>query len=122
MHLISVADLVDIGMAPGNAIRLKEYASKWWNDERRRVAKRPRDMETVSISTLSIPPLAESTPPSKRLRFEKRFNDGGGMTVYGPAVKSGSCEDEDYTWWLYSKELKMYLQLPMNKVPVLEDY
>ena len=122
MHLVSVADLVDIGMAPGDAICLKKYALKWWNGEHHHVAKHPRDVETVSISTQAIPPLAELTPLSKRLHFEKCFNDDGGMTVYRPAVKSGSCKDEDYTWWLYSKELKMYLQLPMNKAPVLKDY
>ena len=122
MHLVGVEELAKIGMLPGDALRLKDYASKWWNNKHRRVAKRPRDAETVSVSTRALPPLAKTTPPSKCLRFEKRFNDGGGMTIYGPAVKSGSCEDEDYTWWLYSDELKMYLQLPTNKVPILKDF
>ena len=120
MHLINVRDLVDIGMPPGDAIRLREYAAKWWSDERRQVAKRPRDAETTSNS--AIRSVAESTPPSKQLRFEKCFNDGGGMTIYRPAVKSGSWDDDaDYTWWVFSKELKMYVPLPIGKVPVLDD-
>jgi hypothetical protein len=127
MHLVNVSDLVDVGMPPGDAIRLKEFASRWWTDERRHASKRqrPRDVETIhntAASTSAIPLPAEMTPSSKRLRFEKRFNDGGGMTIYGPGVKSGSCEDEDYTWWLYSKDLKMYVPLPMDKVPILPDY
>jgi hypothetical protein len=123
MHLVNVSDLVGIGMPPGDAIRLKEYASKWWTDERRHAVKRPRDVETVhnAASTPALPLTAEMTPPNKRVRFEKRFNDGGGMTIYGPGVKSGSCEDEDYTWWVYSKDLMMYVPLPMDKVPVLPD-
>ena len=123
MHLVSVSDLTDIGMPPGDAIRLKEYSSRWWTEERQCVRKCPRDMHTTenpNMSPQALPLAADSTPPSKRLHFEKRFNDGGGMTVYGPAIRSGSWEDEDYMWWLYSKELKMYLPLPINKVPVLE--
>jgi len=107
-------------MPPGDAIRLKEYASRWWTDECRCVGKCPHELETVHNANTSTQVASESTPPSRRLRFKKRFNNGGGNTVYGPAVKSGSWEDEDYTWWLYSKELKMYLPLPMNKVPILK--
>ena len=123
MHLVNISELADIGMPPGDAIRLKEYASKWWMDERRHAAKRPRNMEAVYNTTPppAIPSAADTTPPNKRLRFEKRFNTGGGMTTYGPGIRSGSCEDEDYTWWVYSKDLEMYIPLPMNKLPVLCD-
>ncbi|KAF8270730.1 hypothetical protein EI94DRAFT_1797821 [Lactarius quietus] len=111
MHLINVTDLVDIGMLPSDAICLKEYAH-------------PHD-ETVHhnaiMLTQALPPASESTPPSKRLRFEKHFNDGGGNTVYGPAVRSGSWGEVDYTWWIYSKELSMYVPLPSNKVPYLKN-
>ena len=33
MHLVSVGDLGNIGMAPGDAIHLREYASRWWTDK-----------------------------------------------------------------------------------------
>jgi hypothetical protein len=75
MHLINVSDLVNIGMPPSDAIRLREYTAKWWPDERRQVAKRPRDAETTGNSTIRS--VAKSTPPSKRLHFEKHFNDRG---------------------------------------------
>ena len=119
MHLVSVADLGNVGMAPGDAIRLREYASRWWTDERRHATKRPRDTE---VSTQALPPVSKSTPPSKKLRFEKRYNGGGGLMTFGPAVKSGTLDDDvDYAWWVYSKELGMFVPLPMGKVPVLLD-
>ena len=125
MHLVSVGDLGNIGMAPGDAIHLREYASRWWTDECRRAAKRPCDTETIhtaNTSTRTLPPVSESTPLNKQLRFEKHFNDGGGMTIYGPAVKSGSWDDDmDYTWWVYLKEMNMYVPVPMGKVPVLDE-
>lgn len=122
MHIISISDLVTIGMAPGDAIRLREYASRWWTEEHRCVAKRPRETGISSTSARALLPTSELTPPSKRLHFEKRYNDGGAMTIYGPAVKSGGWDDDaDYMWWVYSKEMSMYVPLPMGKVPVLND-
>ena len=119
MHLVSVADLGNVGMAPGDAICLREYASRWWTDERRRATKRPRDTE---VSTQALLPVSKSTPPSKKLRFEKRYNRGGGLMTFRPAVKSGTLDDDvDYMWWVYSKELGMFVPLPMGKVPVLLD-
>ena len=43
------------------------------------------------------------------------------MRLYRPAVRSGNCEVEDYTWWVYSEELDMFVPLLMNKVPVLKE-
>jgi hypothetical protein len=120
MHIINVSDLVEIGMPPGDAIWLKEFAAKWWADERQRVAKRPRNAET----TPPHPRPVDSTPPNKRLRFEKRFNDGSTARYYGPDVRSGNHvpnhEDDDHTWWVFSKELAMFVPVPMGKVPVLK--
>jgi hypothetical protein len=129
MHHVSVSDLVEVGVSPGDAIRLREYASKWWAEECQRVAKRQRTPDAGSsrhraASSLATP-VTDSTPPNKRLRFEKRFNDGGGMTTYGRAivdVKGGyDFEENDYTWWVYSKDLKMDIPIPLGKVPVLAD-
>lgn len=127
LHFVSVNDLVDVSMSPGDAIRLREYASMWWAEERRRVAKRPRALDdgpptTSTSATLPV----DTTPPQKRLRFEKRFRNGGGMTVWGRAVvdmRAGADGDDDvpsdYTWWVYSNDLKMHIPLPPGKLPVL---
>ena len=91
---------------------------RWWTEERQRVAKRPRNVEI----TPAFPLPDVSTPPNKRLRFEKRFNNRGAARYYGPDVRSGNCEDDaDHTWWVYSKELLMFVPLPMGKLPVLDD-
>ena len=69
----------------------REFASRWWTDECWRAAKHPHDMDTIhtaNTSTQTLPPASKSTPPNKWLCFEKCFNDGGGMTIYGPTVKS----------------------------------
>lgn len=127
LHLISVQDLVEIGMSPGDAIRLRDYALRWWTEERQRVAKRPRvvdDTSTDSHATLTTaPPATDITPPNKRFRFEKRFNDGGGMTTYGPGIieDKGNYQSNDYTWWVYSRDLKMDVPLPVGKVPIIAD-
>ena len=93
MHLVSVSDLTDIGMPPGDAIHLREYASQWWTEECQHVAKCPHDIEPVYDNFLT-----KLTPLSKQLCFEKCFNDGGRMTIYRPAVRSESWGDEDHTW------------------------
>ena len=42
--------------------------------------------------------------------------------TFRPAVKSGTLDDDvDYVWWVYLKDLGMYVPLPMGKVPVLLD-
>lgn len=41
LHLINNADLAEVGISPGDAIQLKEYASMWWMNEQRCVAKCP---------------------------------------------------------------------------------
>jgi hypothetical protein len=53
MHLIGVSNLADIGMPPGDAIHLKEYASKWWTDECQHVRKHPCEVETVQDANIS---------------------------------------------------------------------
>ncbi|KAI9457459.1 hypothetical protein BJY52DRAFT_1120377 [Lactarius psammicola] len=119
MHLVDISELVDVGMPPGDAIWLKDYASRWWTEERRCAAKHPHNSDATSAPAPLL--TAVTTPLNKRMRFKKRFNNEGGMTVFGPGVVSGNCKDEDYTWWVYSKELKMYVRLPVNKVPVFPD-
>ena len=131
LHLVNVQDLVDIGVSPGDAIRLREYASKWWMEERRRVSKRPRapDTDIAERHTVPTAPISaiDTTPPHQRLRFEKRFKGGGGMTTHGRAIVNANEFSDlgmpagDYSWWVYSKDLGMDVPLPPGKVPVLAE-
>jgi hypothetical protein len=124
LHLVNVQDLVEIGVSPGDTIRLREYATKWWVDERRRASKRPcapdtNKNECCVVSTSAFPPATTATPLNKRLRFEKHYFDRGGCTTHGRAIVKGNCNGDDFTWWVYSKDLKMDVLLPPGKVPVL---
>ncbi|KAI9452725.1 hypothetical protein BJY52DRAFT_1190070 [Lactarius psammicola] len=76
MHLVDISELVDVGMPPGDAIWLKDYASRWWTEECQCAAKRPHNLDATSAPAPL--PTAVTTPPNKRMRFEKCFNDGGG--------------------------------------------
>ncbi len=122
MHHISVSNLADVGMPPGNAICLKEYASKWWTEKCQHGVKCPCNMETeCQASTSAPPPIVHTTPLSKHLCFQKCFNDGGEMTMYGPGIATGRREDNaDYVWWVYSKDLKMYVPLLPDNVPIIK--
>jgi hypothetical protein len=126
LHLVNVQDLVEIGVSPGDAIWLREYAAKWWVDERRRASKRPRapdadKNERRVASPSAFPPAAGATPPNKRLRFEKRYFNGGGCTTHGRTIVNGNGNGNDFTWWVYSQDLKMDVPLPPGKVPVLAE-
>jgi hypothetical protein len=129
LHHVSVNDLVEVGVSPGDAIRLEEYASKWWVEESQHVAKCPRVPDPGSGGHRATPTLADSlidnTPPSKWLHFEKRFDDGGGMTTWGRAIADMKAdyepEDTDYKWWVYSEDLQMAVPIPPGKLPILAD-
>jgi hypothetical protein len=41
MHLVNNDDLAEVGISPGDAIQLKEYASRWWVDKWQCIAKQP---------------------------------------------------------------------------------
>ena len=60
--------------------------------------------------------------PKQKAALQKALQWRGGLMTFRPAVKSGSLDDNaDYAWWVYSKELGMFIPLPMGKVPVLLD-
>jgi hypothetical protein len=99
-------------------------------EEGRRVSKCARAPDTDrterhAASTSAFPLATDTTAPNKRLRFEKRYADGGGWTTHGCAIvnkkEPSTYDPDDYTWWVYSKDLKMDVPLPPGKVPVLAE-
>ncbi|KAJ7903197.1 hypothetical protein B0H13DRAFT_1538086, partial [Mycena leptocephala] len=72
LHMLPDQDLMDIGMNKGDAIRLKAGAQEWW--------KGP-DAKKKHI---------DATPPSKKVSFEHRWDDGGSMRFFGPRIIAGS--------------------------------
>jgi hypothetical protein len=110
LHLVDDAVLKNVGFTPGDVIRLKQNSQQWWNSKD---AKRKRANETPSV---------QSTPPNKRVAFEKRYHDGGCYRVYGPRM----VEDDEFTpatdidWYYFCKARDAWVPLPLGHAPVLD--
>lgn len=108
---VALSDLTaaDVGIPPGDALRLKRGSSDWWNH----MAKRQREAEK---STGQSGPDAtnswDSPQPAKRhhsgsginaeepVRYEMRWPDGGGQRFYGPRMVRGNrSAHEDLVWY-----------------------
>jgi hypothetical protein len=110
LHLVDDGVLKNVGFTPGDVIRLKQNSQQWWNSAD---AKRKR--------TNSSPPPVQSTPPNKRVTFEKRYRDGGGYRVYGPKIVEGDFSpDADVDWYFFCKARGTMVPLPPGHVPVLD--
>jgi len=117
LHLVENRELADLGIPRGNVIRLKEFAPKWWKAEPERAVKRLRTGDTRKEPNIPNP----ETPPNKKYRFEKRYRDGGSVSVFGPGVTGGDIpEDADFDWHVYSADLKMIVPLPRGFVPIVD--
>ena len=110
LHLVDDGVLKDVGFTPGDVIRLKQSSQQWWNSAD---AKRKRNSQTPSP--------VQSTPPNKRVAFEKRYRDGGGYRVYGPKIAEGEFSPEpDVEWFYFCKARDTMVPLPLGCVPVLD--
>src|SRR5258707_600151 len=76
LHLVNDDALTNIGLTPGDIIRLKQNLQQWWNSAD---AKRKQ-------TQADQPPSVPTTPPNKRVAFEKRYHNGGCYHVYGPKM------------------------------------
>jgi hypothetical protein len=66
-----------------------------------------------------VPP--QTTPPNKRVAFEKRYIDGGGYRVYGPKMVEGDLQpDDDFEWYYFCRARDTMVPLPFGFVPVLD--
>ena len=110
LHLVDDGVLKDVGFTPGDVIRLKQNSQQWWNSAD---AKRKR--------TSRSPSPAHSTPPNKRVTFEKRYRDGGGYRVYGPKIVEGEFSpSEDVDWYYFCKARDAMVPLPLGCKPVID--
>jgi hypothetical protein len=113
LHLVDDGVLKDVGFTPGDVIRLKQNSQQWWNSAD---AKRKR-----ARSTSHTPPQAQTTPPNKRVAFEKRYTDGGGYRLYGPRMVEGDLPpDDNFDWYYFCKARETMVPLPFGFVPVLD--
>lgn len=113
LHLVEDSVLKDVGFTPGDVIRLKQNSQQWWNSAD---AKRKR-----SMSTSQMPPQTQTTPPNKRVAFEKRYHDGGGYRLFGPKMVEGDLPlDDSFEWYYFCKARDTMVPLPFGFVPVLD--
>ena len=114
LHLVEDNVLKDIGFIPGDVICLKQSVRQWWSTN----AKRKQVSHTTS-------PPAQSTPPNKRVRFEKRFHDGGCYMVYGPKMVEGKSSlnttvTTDFDWYYLCTARNAMVPLPLGHVPIID--
>ena len=110
LHLVEDAVLKDVGFTPGDVIGLKQNSQQWWNSMD---VKRKRSNETL--------PQAPSTPPNKRITFEKRYRGGGGYRLYGPRiVEAEFSPGDDVDWYYFCKARDAMVPLPSGCKPILD--
>ena len=111
LHLIDDSSLRDIGIKPGDVILLKQNSLQWLNSFG---LKRKQGDQA---------PSAPSTPPSKRVRFEKRFHDGGASRVYGRQIveaEGDALVDSSFDWFYFCVAHDDWVPVPFGYVPILE--
>ncbi|KAJ6448260.1 hypothetical protein C8R45DRAFT_1134350 [Mycena sanguinolenta] len=91
LHLVEDRDLTDLGIKKGDVIRMKAGAQEWWNGPNAKKKRSHADMEAMSASASGSSglPDALATPPSKKVSFERHYEDGGASRFYGPRIKPG---------------------------------
>jgi hypothetical protein len=113
LHLVNDSDLKDIGIKAGDVIRLKQHSLQWLNS--------PASKRKQGDRTSSTP----STPPNKRVRFEKRFQDGGSARLYGPRIADADAdavpEALPYEWFYFCDARDTWAPVPPGCVPVLDN-
>ncbi|KAJ7850859.1 hypothetical protein B0H13DRAFT_1570584, partial [Mycena leptocephala] len=76
LHMLPDQDLVDIRLNKGDALCLKAGAQEWW--------KGPDAKKNVV--TPAFDGHFDATPPSKKVLFERRWDDGRSTRYYGPRI------------------------------------
>ncbi len=110
LHLVDDGVLKNVGFTPGDVIRLKQNSQQWWNSTD---AKRKRTSPT--------PP--QSTPPNKRVSFEKRYHDGGTYRLYGPKIVEAEEDllpNASFDWYYFCKARDTMVPLPVGYMPVID--
>jgi hypothetical protein len=82
LHLIEDTALQCIGLLEGDIICLKQNALCWWNLELETNKCKWSD-DDEGGSTCSVP-RTPHTPPNVKIRYKKRYHDGGCARLYGP--------------------------------------
>ncbi len=112
LHLVDDNALTNIGLTLGDVIHLKQNSQQWWNSADAKHKWTQADQ----------PPSIPTTPPNKRVAFEKRYHNGGCYRVYGPKmVKVDNFSPKPGADWFYfCKASDTFIPLPPSYAPVLD--
>jgi hypothetical protein len=121
LPLISDQTLVECGVPLGDVIRLKRGASTWWASPE---AKRPKIVEQSPAPTPGRNDFASASHDvtyEYDIRFEKRFPEGGSMSVFGSGVWPGRNRlSRQFKWFFYNSRKKCVKPVPHGFIPMLD--
>jgi hypothetical protein len=102
LHLVDNAVLKNVGFTPGDVIHLKQNSQQW------------RNSKDAKCKWANETPVDLSTPPNKRVAFEKQYHDGGSYRLLGPKM----IEDDRFTpatdidWYYFCRARDVWVPLP----------
>ena len=99
--------LTDLGILPGDVIRLKKGSTVWWNGPD--VKRKRRNTAT-----------SEDEQPVKRVVYQKQFHGGGGARFTGLLMRPGSPPLLDYDLLYFCNVQNQWLLIPHGFI-VAED-
>lgn len=108
---VETSDLVEIGIPPGDVLRLKRAAPVWWSsaDAKRQCTKANafgQDDSTDLVQSL--------------IGFEKRYKDGSGAArTAGTLEPTDDFFDETFDWFYYFDAAKKMVPIPPGFMPVI---
>lgn len=106
---VSLAQLTDIGIKAGDAVRLQQHAANWWDQEASQARKRPVQDDDNTV---------ERAPKRQCVSYRTSYIDGGEKRWYGePLVRKKSSHriDPDIKQVEYYNEaLQSFCPVPDN--------
>ena len=111
MSDIDKTDLMSCGINAGDALRLKRAAQAWWTSP---------DAKCTHRSPMPGQP-GPYIDSRERIRFEKRYTDGGSVSVFGPGIIPGkNYRATEYAWWFFNMQSKALEKVPDGFVPDID--
>ncbi|KAE9388473.1 hypothetical protein BT96DRAFT_803491, partial [Gymnopus androsaceus JB14] len=109
---IEMSELVEIGIPPGDVLRLKHAAPVWWTSA---------DVKRQHTNGNGFGEEGLGDPVGKPLiSFEKRYKDGSGAArMSGMLEPTDDFFDEIYDWFFYLDAAKAMVPLPPHFMPII---
>lgn len=116
---ISDADIRALGVAPGDAIRLKKGSEKWWKEEAKKEKAAGKRKRADTIEEPGGSSSSSKAPARKEIRYEKRYttdngDDDGAFTFWGPPfTETGEdMNGRDYRMFYFDETTSQMLPVP----------